>query len=274
MAPLGQASAAEITAARSRIANEIWGNLESKEDTQERLEALGKFFERYEWERQTASRLLPSLLTSHADVQEYVRLLKSSCAKPKQDIRETLETEETDFANIVPGNEWTRPEQTAKSHTRGSLPSRTGSSAAQPGTAPTSAKPDQEGLHLALRITFLTTCVTPGRWSTTGQGIFRPAWKDTETLVQVITRVYPTARPPQESRPLSMTKLTAGYLEKYASVEIKWTDKLSDHLTFLKGADFKSLYIFKHPAWLKTGLDTLERDDVDLGQTTERALQL
>jgi hypothetical protein len=35
-------------------------------------------------------------------------------------------------------------------------------------------------------------------------------------------------------------------------------DKVSDHLTLLM--DWKSLYAFKHPAWLKVGLDTLERE--------------
>lgn len=136
--------------------------------------------------------------------------------------------------------------------------------------------PDKEMLGISLRLTYLTACVSSGSGTmSTGQGIFRPTWKSTESLEEYITRVYPKSKkPPQESKSLTIGKLAAAYLESYAKIDFKWTDHLSDHLTFLKGNDWKSLYIFRHPAFLKTSLDALERNDPNLEQGTDMALSL
>lgn len=264
---------------RGSIADEIWGQLASEEDSTTRLNSLAKFFNQYERERQTASRLSPALPTSNANLRGYIRLLKRNCRKPKQDIQESSNpaTDDTESGTTGTSRKMTDTPPKDSDGRSGSGPSARVSTAADEcasGSEVSTTKPEKEALRLALRVTFMTACVTPGRWATTGQGIFRPTWKDTETLADFITRVYPTADPPQESQPISVGKLSVAYLERYACIQIKWTDRLSDHLTFMKGADWKSLYVFAHPAWLKMGLDTLERDDVELGQTTEEALEL
>jgi hypothetical protein len=280
MATQSASPAADAPSERSRIVDEIWGTLSSAEASKTRLDSLTMFLGQYERERQTARRLSPSLPTSNADIQGYIRLLKTGTTRRKLAIRGVDAREAIDAQTEVQVAILPRDEPSMDGHWEdGPKSPRASRTVVDEADSTTETdrqtdRPDKEALHLAVRITYLTACVTPGRWTTTGQGIFRPTWKDTESLAEFMSRVYPRAQPPQESLRINVGKFSAAYLERYASIRLRWTDRLSDHLTFMKGGDWKSLYVFAHPAWLKAGLDTLEKDDIDLAQTTERALEL
>ncbi|KAI1328411.1 hypothetical protein F5Y16DRAFT_398344 [Xylariaceae sp. FL0255] len=125
---------------------------------------------------------------------------------------------------------------------------------------------------LAVRLMLMTSCQTPG---TIGGDIFRPLWKSDETLCQYIHRIYPRYDPPSDgsqSQPIYMHKLTADFLKSYVNIDIRWTDRLSDHLLLLKGSDWKSLYLFSHPAFLTTSLEVLPKEAPD--GTTETAFAI
>ena len=113
-------------------------------------------------------------------------------------------------------------------------------------------------LELSCRLMLMTSCQTPG---TVGGDNFRPRWSDDETLPQYISRVYPrSSSPPDDARnqPVLLSKLGADFLTRYANIDIRWTERLTDHLTLQKGSDWKSLYVFAHPGFL---LRTLEASD-------------
>lgn len=127
-------------------------------------------------------------------------------------------------------------------------------------------------LDLAVRCMFLTACSPPGAG---GGSIFRLRWKDTETLEGYLKRVFPISRPPQQDLAVfRLGKLCASYLHTYSSVQIRWTDYLSDHLILLRGEGWKKLYLFRHPVFLKVSLDTLGADDEDMAHTNLEALKL
>ncbi|KAI1258454.1 hypothetical protein F5Y18DRAFT_444567 [Xylariaceae sp. FL1019] len=123
---------------------------------------------------------------------------------------------------------------------------------------------------LAVRLMFMTSCHTPG---TLGGDIFRPVWKRDETLCQYIDRIYPRCDPTpdgSQSQPIFMHRLTADFLKRYANIDIRWTERLSDHLLLMKGSDWKSLYLFSHPGFLTTSLEVLVKGSH--GGTTDAAL--
>lgn len=138
-----------------------------------------------------------------------------------------------------------------------------------------STPPEPLPLDLAVRWTFLTACCRPGTMNLSGENIFRPKWKDSESLEAYMDRVYPILQPPQQDlaafRP---GKLCASYLRLYANVQLRWTNHLSDHLILLKGEDWKSLYVFRHAGFLKVSLDKLAADDEDLAHKPSDALKL
>ncbi|RYP20572.1 hypothetical protein DL765_002729 [Monosporascus sp. GIB2] len=116
---------------------------------------------------------------------------------------------------------------------------------------------DLSVMDLGLRLMLMTGCRAPG---TVGGDVFRPRWKDHESLVQYIGRVYPRSDAPPDGRGgqlLSLHKLGADYLKSCANVDIRWTDHLTDHLLLLKGSDWKTLYVFAHPAFIFQSLQTL-----------------
>lgn len=78
----------------------------------------------------------------------------------------------------------------------------------------------------------------------------------------------------QDSRAVQVHKLSMGYLSSYASLDVRWTSRLSDHLVILRGESWKSLYIFRHPSFLRVALETLRAEDADLGQSMDVALGL
>ncbi|KAH9885366.1 hypothetical protein F4778DRAFT_511001 [Xylariomycetidae sp. FL2044] len=128
---------------------------------------------------------------------------------------------------------------------------------------------------LAVRCMLVTACSQPGAMNMGGGSIFRPRWKESETLETYLHRVFPICRAPQQDlASFRLGKLCARYLRSFASVDIKWTDNLSDHLILLRGETWKSLYVFRHPGFLKASLDTLGADDEDMTHTPLQALKL
>ncbi|KAK3314078.1 hypothetical protein B0H66DRAFT_643524 [Apodospora peruviana] len=115
-------------------------------------------------------------------------------------------------------------------------------------------------VDLSVRLMLATGCRAQ---ATIGGDIFRPRWKDHESLVQYIIRVYPQHDGISESaagrggQPISLRKLSADYLRAYADINIRWTEHLTDHLLLKKGPRWKNLYLFKHPAFILKSLQTL-----------------
>ena len=129
-------------------------------------------------------------------------------------------------------------------------------------------------LDLTVRVAFMTACSAASE-DTFGGDLFRPRWQANESLTAYIARVYPhDDTPPQDVRPLRVDKLALSYLTRYAHLELHWTHRLTDHLLLLKKANRKILYVFRHPAFLRVSLETLEANDSTLGQTVSGALSM
>lgn len=76
-----------------------------------------------------------------------------------------------------------------------------------------------------------------------GGSIFRPKWRESESLERYFARVFPVSRAPQQDLAIfRLGKLSASYLRAFANVQIKWTDSLSDHLIVLRGEGWKSFF--------------------------------
>ncbi|KAI0486533.1 hypothetical protein F4859DRAFT_528243 [Xylaria cf. heliscus] len=137
----------------------------------------------------------------------------------------------------------------------------------------TSDTPNEVIFDLLARCVFLTACSSPSALG--GGSIFRLRWKDSESLERYLARVYPTSKTPnQDLATFRLGKLNASYLQLFANIQIKWTNNLTDHLTLLKGDTWKSLYVFRHPGFIKVCLDTLSADNENLSHTTLEALKL
>ncbi|KAK0733218.1 hypothetical protein B0T26DRAFT_745285 [Lasiosphaeria miniovina] len=127
-------------------------------------------------------------------------------------------------------------------------------------------------LPLAVRLMYGTACLSLG---TVGGDIFRPIWKESKTLAKYIERVYPRSTDAVlDSRSVRVHKLSMSYLASFATVDLRWTNQLTDHLILLKGDGWKSLYLFRHPAFLRHSLQTLGNNNPDLEQSTAEALSL
>lgn len=116
-------------------------------------------------------------------------------------------------------------------------------------------------LDIACRVMLMTACQTPG---TVGGDIFRPRWKPDESLCQYIHRIYPESpSPPEEARkqPVSLFKFGADFLTRYTDIDIRWTDRLTDHLILIKGPTWKSLHVFAHPSFLLKSLETIGMEE-------------
>lgn len=133
-------------------------------------------------------------------------------------------------------------------------------------------------LDLAVRSMFLTACMRraqPGTESLNRETIFRPCWKESESLIKYLSRVFPVSQPPQQDLlAFNADKLRASYLQAYASIQIEWTNYLSDHLVLLRGDTFKKLYIFRHPGFVKVSLERLAADEGESPQTLVEAVKL
>ncbi|KAI8629053.1 hypothetical protein F5Y19DRAFT_475614 [Xylariaceae sp. FL1651] len=144
-------------------------------------------------------------------------------------------------------------------------------------SASTGSSSSSEGpvFDLVVRCMFLTACLPPVSSTIGGHSIFRPRWKESESLERYLARVFPVTRAPQQDlASFKLEKLSASYLKTFACVQIRWTDNLSDHLILLRGEGWKSLYLFRHPGFLKVSLDVLSDVDEDTAQTPLEALKL
>lgn len=122
---------------------------------------------------------------------------------------------------------------------------------------------NQSAMDLSLRLMLMTGCSSE---QTIGGDVFRPRWKEHESLPQYLSRVYPVNDVPPGGRgggsqSLSLHKLSVDYLKSYADINIQWTHHLTDHLLLLKGSDWKTLYVFAHPAFILKSLETISDDD-------------
>ncbi|KAK4165506.1 hypothetical protein QBC43DRAFT_208455 [Cladorrhinum sp. PSN259] len=125
-------------------------------------------------------------------------------------------------------------------------------------------------IDLSLRLMLMTGCSSRAM----GGAVFRRKWMDHETLTQYLTRILPqntTNGQINSSQALSLDKLTADYLKRYANVEVAWTNHVTDHLLLLKGSDWKKVYVFAHPAFLLRSIEALShaRDNVAPNGNTE-----
>lgn len=186
---------------RATIANAIWG--EDQMD-QEGSQRLMHFFEYYRRETMAATVSTPKCkdlarIQTHAELITFISLLKENPQKARQELKSL-------FSSVAPQNT-------------------------------SSAMIDIDAaLDLTVRLMFTAACRSQSQFNviTTGQ-VFRPRWKEEESLEQFIERVFPRCEEPdQGSRSVTIRahKLTAYSLKRYVNVQIKWTDHLSDHLLF------------------------------------------
>ena len=146
-------------------------------------------------------------------------------------------------------------------------------------TTAKSAIPAPEGasaaLDLGVRAMLVTACKTPG---TFGGNAFNPVWKADETLAAFVDRVYPRWITPVDDRrggtTIAVSRMTAQALSTESRIRIQWTDRLTDHLELLVGADWKTIYVFRYPCYLKMCLKALVANKPELDHSTAEALAL
>jgi hypothetical protein len=146
--------------------------------------------------------------------------------------------------------------------------------ATKPKTAVPATKGAAAALDLGVRTMLVTACKTPG---TFGGDVFNPVWRTDETLAAFIDRVYPRWVAPMDDRRstvISVARITAHALTADARIRIEWTDRLTDHLELLVGADWKTIYVFRYPCYLKMCLKALFASKQELDHDTADALAL
>ena len=129
-------------------------------------------------------------------------------------------------------------------------------------------------LDLTVRTMLMTACRIPG---SSGADIFNPSWKPDETLEQFINRAYPKGLAPSgdmRNRSISVSKLAANRLAHDTRVTIRYTDRLTDHLELRVGTDWKTVYLFKYPCYLRMCLEALQKDRPNLNHSVDEALGL
>ncbi|KAK8071175.1 hypothetical protein PG997_011378 [Apiospora hydei] len=116
----------------------------------------------------------------------------------------------------------------------------------------------ESALDLTIRIMFAIATLPD---SAIGGQLFRPRWKSEESIAALVDHVFPQRLPSeiaQDSQRIKMQKSSLGYVTQYIQVEIQWTDYLSDQLLMSTGANWKRLYVFRHPAFVRAALRHLE----------------
>ncbi|KAK8024336.1 hypothetical protein PG993_012402 [Apiospora rasikravindrae] len=116
----------------------------------------------------------------------------------------------------------------------------------------------ESALDLTIRIMFAIATLPD---SAIGGQLFRPRWKSEESIAALVDHVFPRRLPSDiapDSQRIKMQKLSLGYVTQYIQVEIQWTDYLSDHLLLSTGVNWKRLYVFRHPAFIRAALRHLE----------------
>ncbi len=221
---------------RLTIATAIWG----KDDkVEERMQRLMHFFDYYKRETKTAALSVPKD-GGLASIKTHAELIT--------------------FISVLKEN----PKK-ARLELKSHFPSDS-----------TVAIDTDAALDLTVRLMFMTACRSQNAYNfVSTMQIFRPKWKEQESLAQFIERVFPRCESPdQGSRDVTIRahKLTAHYLKQYVNIQIQWTDHLSDHLVFQKGDSWKSLYIFCHPSVLEVGSKALAEYDLDTPTNTALSL--
>jgi hypothetical protein len=226
---------------RASIATAIWGEGEKSDG---RLQRLMLFFEYYRRETMTVSLLVPKRgesisLQTPADLIKFISLLKDNPQKARQDLK-------TLFLSTTNQNSLCVPIDL------------------------------DAALDLTVRLMFMMACRSQNAHNIVPtMQVFRPKWKEQESLGQFVDRVFPRCdSPDQGSRNVTIRahKLTAHYLKQYLNIQIQWTDHLSDHLVFQKGDSWKSLYIFCHPSVLEVASEAFADYDVDTPTNTALSL--
>jgi hypothetical protein len=147
-------------------------------------------------------------------------------------------------------------------------------SATKPKTAIPAPAGAAAALDLGVRTMLVTACKTPG---TFGGDVFNPVWKTDEPLADFVDRVYPRWTAPLDDRrntAIAVSRITAHALTVDARIRIEWTDRLTDHLELLVGVDWKTIYVFRHPCYLKMCLKALLASKPELDHSTAEALTL
>lgn len=102
---------------------------------------------------------------------------------------------------------------------------------------------------------FMAACRSPTAFNVvyTGQ-IFKPSWKDEDTLKEFIESVFPQYELNQANGAelIRTEKFSTHYLKEYVDVQFKWTNHLPDHLILQRTNDGKYLYVFGHADFLET----------------------
>lgn len=127
-------------------------------------------------------------------------------------------------------------------------------------------------LDLGVRTMLVTACRTPG---TFGGDVFNPVWKPEKTLPTFIDRVYPRWQAPNDDRRnnvIAVSSMTAHAMATNARIRVEWADRLTDHLELLVGADWKTIYVFSYPCYLKMCLKALQASKPELDHDTAEAL--
>jgi hypothetical protein len=216
------------------IIDEIWGSTLSAEDREARLDLLLPFLAYCQEQLDFGEHIIEELLSA-------IRLVRKSPRKRKSEIQSRC-------GEVIDANV---------------------------NTAEEASLLDAEVLDYAIRTMFLTACARLSPVSMGHSVIFSPRWMDSESVEDYLARVYPISQAPQQDLiGLRLEKLCADYLQSYASLQIKWTDYLSDHLILLRGESWNHIYLFRHPSFLKVSLDVLKADDEDLTQTADKALKM
>lgn len=113
-------------------------------------------------------------------------------------------------------------------------------------------------LDLTVKILFMISCRSSVNMITTGH-IFRPIWKESESLEAFFERVLPRheIEPVEKIETIKARKLRASYIKEYATINIEWTNNLPDHLFLQITDDWKSLRVFGHAGFLEMESRTL-----------------
>jgi hypothetical protein len=117
-------------------------------------------------------------------------------------------------------------------------------------------------LDLGVKIMLMISCISARNVVTTGH-IFRPQWRDSETLEELLQRALPRHEYEPSAKPetIRTRNLRYAYVSAYAKVSIEWTDNLPDHLCLQITDEWKTLKLFKHVAVLELALQCATKDE-------------
>ncbi|KAH0544928.1 hypothetical protein FGG08_001008 [Glutinoglossum americanum] len=225
---------------RAEVANAIWG---ADPDDTERMQRLSHYFDYYIDEttstvvRTTKRGTARSPIKSHTELLGFVRLLKQHPDKTRRDLK-----------LICPANS---------------------------ADASASALDLDAALDLTVRVMFMASCRSSTAYNIiTTNLVFRPIWRESESLEGLVERVLPRYEidQPGQTDTIRAQKLNVRYLYDYTKVRIEWTNNLPDHLFLQVTDEWISLRVFPHVGFLETCSRALAERDV--GISTIESLSL